>query len=279
MKDNGIVINELNLIENIEILYNNKIILYGAGDIGIQSYMKLKALEIPVGYFCDSNVAKCGDSVLGIEIISLTKLKELDAIEDLVIVITSNRIEFIDGIIESISLIQLRTDKIFTAVGLNLSLIQNLNDTRISLSSQDVFCNMYNIENLQYDIGNYAGRDKLSAIFQCIRLLSLDIGNILVYQPGKVGSTSVSNSLSQAGIMNTKLHYLNTTLLDTERYNEKIQHTLTNYIENYKRLIKSNKPIKIITLIREPISRSISFGAYLIYYQLIPYCPYLAIHL
>lgn len=51
-------IHDLELLENINILYDNKIILYGAGDYGRRAKKLLEKINIPVLGFGDSSKEK-----------------------------------------------------------------------------------------------------------------------------------------------------------------------------------------------------------------------------
>lgn len=84
---------------------------------------------------------------------------------------------------------------------------------------------------------------------------------ILVYQMGKVGSTSIENSLNEIGIENIHLHHL--FLQKQFKYDKfkekfwgKTKKILLGRLKLY--IISNNSNIKIVSLTREPISRNIS---------------------
>ena len=56
--------------------HKDRIVLFGAGHIGELALYSFKQLGIPVNYFCDNNKQKTGFKFLGIETITLKKLKE-----------------------------------------------------------------------------------------------------------------------------------------------------------------------------------------------------------
>ena len=56
----------------------NKVILFGAGDIGELSNYSLNKLGIVVDFFCDNDPKKHGSKYLGVEVISMDALKKLD---------------------------------------------------------------------------------------------------------------------------------------------------------------------------------------------------------
>ena len=56
----------------------NKVILFGAGDIGELSNYSLNKMVIVVDFFCDNDPKKHGSKYLGVEVISMDALKKLD---------------------------------------------------------------------------------------------------------------------------------------------------------------------------------------------------------
>ena len=85
---------------------------------------------------------------------------------------------------------------------------------------------------------------------------------VLVYQMGKVGSSTVSASLRSAGIKNLHVHFIG------EHWSKAIQHHRTGentlpqhlYLGRVLRywLNVTTRPIKVITLVRDPVARKIS---------------------
>ena len=53
-------IKDLEMLEDIDLVYKNKIVLYGAGDYGRRALKLLGQLEIPVCGVCDSNESLWG---------------------------------------------------------------------------------------------------------------------------------------------------------------------------------------------------------------------------
>ena len=58
-------------------LSNNKVVLFGAGDIGELANYSLNRLGITVDFFCDNDTRKHGKKYLGIEVISPENLAKL----------------------------------------------------------------------------------------------------------------------------------------------------------------------------------------------------------
>lgn len=91
---------------------------------------------------------------------------------------------------------------------------------------------------------------------------------ILIYQQGKVGSRSLSNSIKKKNISQITIHSFHSKIATQlfNNYNSKKYYISKLNNIHYKtkmffllKLLKNNKKLKIISLVREPISRNISF--------------------
>jgi hypothetical protein len=86
---------------------------------------------------------------------------------------------------------------------------------------------------------------------------------ILVYQMGKVGSTTIKHTLDYYAISNYQIHYLNEKTLDRieARHLEK-DLKVPLHIRRSKDVLEQGlleeKPIKVISLVRDPVARNIS---------------------
>jgi hypothetical protein len=250
------MINELKLIDNFDILFNNKIILYGAGQKGIEILKQLKGTGVHISYFCDSDSEKHGNIISGVEVISPQKLRKIDKNETIVIIITSVRLDFIEQIINMIKRMYFNTGYVFTAFGFEIAILKNINNPRIN----DDFRNNFILSNaLKKAISIYSTKNSdAQACLSCI-------GNnksVLVYQSSKVGSSSVTESLFKVGIPNLHIHYVNGHFGD-----------YVDEIGDFIKIYKKNKPVKIITLVREPLSRDFSSFTFLLYAKRIITCP------
>ena len=254
MKTKEIKINELKFIENIDILFDNKIVLYGSGVLGIKAHEILKLLGIPVAYFCDSNVSRWDEHIDGTEILSLPKLKQLDASENIVIIITTELISFIDQILLTILDLNLKTNHVYSLLGLSLSLKQNINDNRINADSRASFirAHQHSYELQRINSFRFIFDVHVVAIAQCIERCMEKKENILVYGMEKVGSITVSQSLTAIGVLNTHIHYLS----PFKSHGGEI--IIPEAKSLYRSLLKDQHKIKIITLVREPVSKNLS---------------------
>jgi hypothetical protein len=89
---------------------------------------------------------------------------------------------------------------------------------------------------------------------------------VLIYQMGKVGSSTVHASLNQLGIPNYEVHLLSSdTILETEEYYRQLPHTAmpghlqtSKYLSELIEKTRGKIRWKVVTLVREPVSRVIS---------------------
>ena len=236
------MINELELIENIDILFESKLILYGAGQVGKKTYIQLREAGIEVSYFCDSESSKWGMVHDGIEVIPPEKLRELDSQGDIVIIIAS-RASIAIQIMDTIEKLDLRTSNILTLFGLEILFVQNANSLRINSRYRDF---LFASEKWKKELAILREKD-----LQIVRHTEypLETNDILIYSSHKVGSMSVLDSLIDIGLTHTKIHYL-------------VDHPFVSGLkEIYKTSlgkIKKLDKIKIITLVREPLAREYS---------------------
>ena len=244
------MINDLKLIENIEILFNNKIVLYGTGICGVKIYRTLKMAGLSIVCFCDSNPQKSGKFIDGVEIIELTKLKLLDLKENIIIIIATEQQKFIEQIICSIDSIKLTTTNIFTYLGLEISLIQNINCGKFNKEFLCYYTKM--VEFIKSHNSYERNRINTNHYFEHIGA----INEILIYQPAKVGSSTIYHSLSEMGILSFQFHFL----AKHDAYSKECN----SYLDVYLNQRKKFKNVKIITLVREPLSRCFSSFFYAI---------------
>jgi len=255
------MINDLRLIENFDILFESNVVLYGAGFCGAGIYEMLQKIGIPVAYFCDSSPQKWGRIYKNTKIISP---KELKQIKNISIIISTINIQLIDEIMYFIEETTIKTENIFTVLGLECSIVQNINDYRINNEYRNIFCLIADLKKTMAIIA----RLEINLIY-ILNFLKND-SNILVYQPGKVGSSSICYGLNKIGINNYHVHYLtsNNTQYLTRYISDydKNEPAIKSYFSKIEKankkilsiLLSKNELIKIITIVREPLSRDFS---------------------
>lgn len=240
--------NELKIIENIDILFKTKVILYGAGYHGKKTSALLKKAGIPLTCFCDGDSGKWGQSIDGKEIISPQMLKELDVTSELTIMITVLHDSLVLQIINAIENLNLRTANLLTPLGLDILLAQNIDSYRISESYRVFISHIAKLNNV------FASYFEKQVIVSEIIAHEDDIdADVLVYQPGKVGSRTVFDSLLAIGAKAMHTH----NLADLEFYDSETA-VINEYLSMYRDAVKSHENIKLITLVREPIERDFS---------------------
>jgi hypothetical protein len=244
-------INELRLIENIDILFESKIILYGAGLFGTKMCKDLGILGVPVSYFCDSDIQKHGMNLNGIEVISPNGLKDLDDSEDLTIIITTAAASIAEQIIDILNGLYLKTRNIFTMYGLNISLLKNINDSRFDEKGRDLYHKMCEIEKMNREYYLRTMRLRLLISYTQVYLESNDC--IVVYTAGKVGSSSIVASLNATGVSSCQPHFLR-----KEFYYKWNIGFPKESIDKCCDIFRCSDKVKIITLVREPVSKDIS---------------------
>lgn len=225
------VVKEFNLLEN------SRIIIYGTGASGIKIYTLLQLIKCEIIGFCDSDMKKKGRKI-GRQIIY--NANDLDNIvtKDTIIIIAS---VYWEEIIDNINR-YLASVNICTKFACILSFMLNRNYIRKKYAKGfDCYIDRFIYSEMEYH--NIV--DKMNAI-ECIT----DVLNqaILVYQPGKVGSTTLIEAIEARGGYASHCHQLFTVpMINQDR---KLKNWRDCAIKNFKG--------KIIIPLREPISRDIS---------------------
>lgn len=234
------MIEDYELANDINPLFENKIVLYGAGDYGKRVKNLLGDIHLDVFLFCDKRALERGClTYLDIPVISIDNLRELVLKENIVIIISSKL--YTDNIIEELKSKQIYDlCGIYTYYGIQSSIALHINDERIPAEYRDSYKMKKELE-----LRNYNRISQAEIIQKCI----FDTPDVLVYQPGKVGSTTLYQSLLKAGINCIHVHRFWYDKMDI-------------YVkENMKAAIdelKKKDELKIITAVRDPIARILS---------------------
>jgi len=246
-------LNQLSLINEPDILYKNKVVLYGAGFNGARTLDKLKQLGIEVAFLCDSNADKWNNIIDGRQIISIPKLKELDSICEIVIIITTLQNTDTEQILNLLNDLHLRTANIYTVFTLDISIMQNIYQFKLDDISRNTFIyrHLRGIDLLKFQTARARIRNcEINSVINHMEKHFSGISDILIYQAGKVGSTTIHESLRHHDVSCTHLHFIRGIIDDSEE--------LKNLLTIYRDSIKNGNNIKIIIPVREPISRNIS---------------------
>lgn len=233
---------ELELIKNIDLISEKKIVLFGASSLGRRIYNYLKLVGIDIFCYCDNDKQKWGTSIDGINIFSPAELENWEDKESLVIVISSI---YIDEIINQLQKSILWERQIYTYIAVEYAVCFCTGYKKLSRQSKILIEKGYNlwVNDQRKMVENFYSNGGI--------MRELDSVNpVLVFHPAKVGSSSVYYSLKKCGICSLQLNDLYYNINCTDNFEIK-KHIFEHY--------KANHNIKIISLVREPIARDLSY--------------------
>jgi hypothetical protein len=239
------MIDDLRIIDNIDVLLEYKVVLYGAGYQGVKTLRRLKEAGLPAAYLCDSDPRKWGTNIEGTCVLSPNELKRISKTGDLAIIITTDRVCFIDQIIGDIEWLEINNN-VFTMFALNIALDRNNKTNEINNG-------LYNpVLDMRRDIFCLAaGAYRLSESVKWAENESV----VLVYSSPKAGTVTVTNSLNEFGISADHLHELAALTIFPDPINEGL---VAKYKDDFKKILEKCKSIKVLTMIREPVIKNFS---------------------
>lgn len=232
------MINDLMLMQNFELLYKKPIVLYGASSAGIRLHSWMREIGLDISYFCDSDPLKWNEIFCDKKVISPIDLKNYAQQEDIIIILSSCYYQEINRILEKM---EIRCNAVFSMGVFTHALYRFLKKNAPQFANTRVRQVLYHKMEVEKHSSRYPGH----AYKFFIDLYAKNTNPVLVYQPGKVGSSSVAASL---------VKYCATVHM----------HTLHGFLDcPLGDLIPKDEKIKIISLVREPISRDLAM-----YFQL-----------
>lgn len=235
-------IKDLDLLRDINIIYNHKILLYGAGDYGNRAFKLLEQLNIPVFGIYDSDEEKWGKAINGHRILSIQELHCTANTEHFIIIMTMSNPCWVKNALQTLNECGLQGIACYTYFALKYTVEFHINDKRIPGTYRENF----HVAKRLYNENVYGDRMNLIRAFIWKRSL---YDMILVLTPRKVGTTSVARSLLQASV-----HAIQTDRLIPGNWtNENVADK-----EELIRLFCNGKKIRVISLIRDPIARALS---------------------
>lgn len=238
---------DLEVIENINILLFKKVIIYGTSKKAEELWEIIYRSNLSVIAVCDSFKKNIGKKFKTFTIQSFEVCCKNCNIEDVCIIICSS---YVESIMEHCKNISKKLLTFITPFGFQWSYFLNRNNQILS-------CEFRKWYNEQWEQWSYIKTNE--HINYMRQKYFTDLGDfffktpILIYQVGKVGSRTVYDSLSNLG--NDVLHihnfqpWFNCFKLDESK----------DIKEKLKKKIQEKEKIKIISLIRDPIERDISF--------------------
>lgn len=238
------------LIKNFDAIFNKKIVLYGAGYYGKQAYNIIDKINLTdhIYCFCESNAEEWihihkSSTFFNVPVKNLIAIKEFLNQEDILLIITAHS-DKNKEILNRIETVIPEFGNIFTWFGLCFSIGLNIDNCRIPVDFRNSFCLLRDCWRSTAGISSTAS--------EAYKLYNND--NILVYQSGKVGSTAVCDSILHYGLQSIHIHDILNYNSSKYGYHKDIEKMYKYWLEHYARV----KKYKIISLVRDPIARSIS---------------------
>ncbi len=234
------MVQDLSLMKDVTPLFEREVVIWGAGYNGKRYAGEL--LEMGAGkhglIFCDSNPEKKG-FLDGIRVILPEELKELvkkKGEKNVVLIISAEAPFVTDEILARIAELEISDMPVYTKYGIDMGICLNLHAEMIN--------ERFRAKKQLWLIRQR--RDFLVEQFmEAMRyfdFLPYHESPVLVYQPGKVGSTSVYQSIQENGGYVLHTHALR---------------GIAHDMDDLKRIL-NKKSAKIISCVRDPIARQIS---------------------
>lgn len=240
--------NDLKLIKDIEILYRQEVYLWGAGKIGKESIVFLSGAGINMAGFCDNNKQLTGNCIGAYKVYSTEEMENIiKCNKNIAIVITSN---YLEQIHQQLADMGMDLDYVFSKFALYYSLFRNIDCEMIPDNYRQIFKTRYR----RWKIINHKRADyRFSFKYYAYNWDKIVQKNpIVIYQPGKVASVTLLNSILACGQEVVQTHALafRSEFMDNE---------MKSLYLDFQNAIRSEQSIRIISGVREPIQRDISY--------------------
>lgn len=246
-------INDLQMVENIDYIFRNRIILYGAGDFGQRSFRLLKQAGISIYGICDTDESLWGKTIKGHQVLSIQELLEIQTKEHITIILSIANPDYVEQVLVNLEAYGITNVDCYTYFALKTAIELHIEDQRIAEEYRKDF---YIARKAFYDylLNDWENRAR-EFIYSIMRY-----DTIVVLQPGKVGSTSIAKSLEKA-----KLHYIHLHSLSFGNWLNPDIHNSYGIWHQWEKSpieklgsVHQSQKIKIISLVRDPIGRSIA---------------------
>lgn len=234
---------DYHLIKNFDWIFEKKIVIYGTGDSGHQVYDAIKGLGLSVAHVVHDDKADIFED--GISVQKINQIyASINNQKYLIITASYNNFEPMIAHLEELGMGESGGAYICTVYGFFMSLAINRTDKRIPTDYRELLKAFYVI--------NIARRRHKMAR-GCFPSFSGDIVSdnnaIFIYQPGKVGSSTIRASLNAVKKNCVHIHSMDPLPGYGEVWDK---HGLLFY--NWFK----NQPRKIVTLVRNPFARDFS---------------------
>ena len=224
------IIKDYEFIHNINVLFEKKIVIYGAGAYGRRMAYLLMDTGVDFDCFCDKDESK--KQFLSHPVITLDELKNKTCLEDCMIIVCSQ--DYCEEMIRDLTAKEIEA-YVCTWYGLKAGIELHVEDERF----EQIFRK------------NFVQRKKAWITYDksywYINICKFPHA-ILVYQPGKVGSQTVYHTLRKE-----RVDAIHTHTFFSETGIEVVDAMLATFADTFK--VRGGR---IITLVREPIARALS---------------------
>lgn len=238
---------DYHVIKNFNWIFEKKIVLYGIGDGRHHAYDAIKNLGLTVAYVAQLTMNITMDALFedGIPVQHINNIcNDINTEDYLIIVVSYDNFEHLVAHLRKLGMGEPGGAYICTIYGFFMSLAINRTNRIIPAAYRDLLKSFY-VVNLA------RRRHKLAqGFFPCFSGDIVSNNNaVFIYQPGKVGSSTIRASLNAVNKSCIHVHWLNPLPGFQEIWNT---HGTPFYT-----WIKS-QPRKIITLVRNPFARDFS---------------------
>lgn len=238
---------DIEIINNFEAIEKKKKVVFGASGGAIRFLNILEQYNIRPLFLCDSNNAKWGKSVKGIEVISPSSLKELCEKQDIIVIIAS---VYVKEIYEQLIKIGIKKEYIVSSFSVQIGLRRYVQQYK---TMKELACFEEIKNRLFFSEGDpsYEFDDSLDRM-RYLRMIDSNNQIVLAFQPPKVGSSSIFESLKD------KPEYFILHFHDVQMLVDRNELSIDQWKKALECKAQLGKKVKIITGVREPVSRELS---------------------
>lgn len=236
-------VKDYELITDISVLFEKKIVIYGAGFQGRRTAELLDDICVSFECFCDSDENK--KEYLGHQVITIDQLKQKTDDEDCLVIVAS--IAYCEEIVAKL---QENRINAYTCswYGVEKGIENNIEDERLPLEFAKEFIWRKDLWIKTRSIG-VQERASYALYGVCS-----NPDTVMIYQPGKVGSNTLLETLRKEQIAVCHIHRLRSTGM-IGKETEIIETAWTDLIQMLR---KRKRPLKMIVSVREPLSRALA---------------------
>lgn len=229
------MVNDILLLQNFKILFEETIVFFGTENENEckKVWGWLREIGIETLEFCDEHPLNWNKPIAGKKILSIRNLQRLNERKNVVVVVSSHQQQ---NKIQILNMVMPNSKYIFTVEAFIYALYRYFKaDSRWDDSY------VYQLLYHRFEVSPRMVHYPVLSFNELTESLKENYPSVLVYQPAKVGSCSVANSLQKENIFSVHIH------------------TLAKFMScPIQDLYPKNHTIKIISLVREPIGRDLA---------------------